>query len=499
MRATAFAHPQFTIAPIDARLYGSFVEHLGRAVYTGIYEPSHPTANEGGMRQDVIDLVRALDVPVVRYPGGNFVSAYAWEDGIGPQDKRPTRLDLAWHSSESNAVGIHEFAAWAQAAQAEMMLAVNLGSRGLTEAREFVEYVNHPAGSALSDLRRSNGQADPWGVSMWCLGNEMDGPWQIGHKTAHEYGRLASETAKALRAFDPKIELIVCGSSNPDMPTYPEWERTVLDLCYNDIDYISLHMYFADRSRDTPRFLAQNLRMEAYIDTVAGIIKGAKAKARSKKDVYICFDEWNVWYHSNEADRATLAGQNGWPHAPALLEDIYDVQDALLVACLINSFLRRADVVKIACLAQLVNVIAPIMTVPNGPAWRQTIYHPFQLASRHGRGEALHLRVDCPHYAVDGIGDVPYLDIAATRQNGEVTLFIVNRHEGEVVDLALPLTGFGLTLVAQDLLLHHADRYATNGPEAEVFAPQLAKDAAMSGDTLTAKIAPLSYRMIRLA
>ena len=499
MRATAYAHPQFTIAPIDSRLFGSFVEHLGRAIYKGIYEPTHPTANADGMRQDVIDLVRALDVPVVRYPGGNFVSAYAWEDGIGPREARPTRLDLAWHSSESNAVGIHEFASWAKAAQTEMMLAVNLGSRGLAEARDFVEYVNHPAGSALSDLRAQNGQAEPWGVSMWCLGNEMDGPWQIGHKTAHEYGRLASETAKALRAFDPKMQLIVCGSSNPDMPTYPEWERTVLDLCYNDIDYISLHMYFSDRTRDTPAFLAKNLRMEGYIDTVAGIIAGAKAKARSQKDVYICFDEWNVWYHSNEADRATLAGQNGWPHAPALLEDIYDVQDALLVACLINSFLRRADVVKIACLAQLVNVIAPIMTVPNGPAWRQTIYHPFHLASRHGRGEALQLRVDCPSYAVEGIGDVPFLDIAATRHNGEVTLFIVNRHEGEAVDLTLPLTGFGLTRVADDVLLHHADRYATNGPDAEVLAPQPSHDAALAGDSLTAKIAPLSYRMIRLS
>ncbi len=499
MRATAYAHPQFTIAEIDPRLYGSFVEHLGRAVYTGIYEPTHPTANADGMRQDVIDLVRALDVPVVRYPGGNFVSAYNWEDGIGPRDARPTRLDLAWHTSESNAVGIHEFAKWADAAGTEMMLAVNLGSRGLAEARDFVEYVNHPAGTALSEARRENGRTDPWGVSLWCLGNEMDGPWQIGHKTAAEYGRLASETAKALRAFDPKIELVVCGSSNPDMATYPEWERTVLDLCYNDIDYISLHMYFSDRTRDTQRFLALNLRMEGYIDTIAGIIKGAKAKARSTKEVYISFDEWNVWFHSNEADRATLAGQNGWPHAPALLEDIYDVQDALLVACLINSFLRRADVVKIACLAQLVNVIAPIMTVPNGPAWRQTIYHPFQLASRYGRGEALHLRVDCPQYSVDGIGEVPYLDIAATRQNGEVTLFIVNRHQGESVDLTLPLAGFGLTRIVQDVLLHHADRYATNGPNAEVFAPQACTDAALPCDVLTAKIAPLSYRMIRLA
>ncbi|RYF44424.1 MAG: alpha-N-arabinofuranosidase, partial [Cytophagaceae bacterium] len=323
MKATVTAHPRFVVSEIDPRLYGSFIEHLGRAVYTGIYEPGHSTADENGMRKDVIDLVKELDVPVVRYPGGNFVSAYNWEDGIGPKEERPVRLDLAWHTSESNEVGIHEFADWCVSANTEMMLAVNLGSRGLDEARNFLEYTNHPGGSYWSDLRIANGRKEPWDVKLWCLGNEMDGPWQIGHKTADEYGRLAHETAKALRSFDKSLELIVCGSSNAKMPTYPEWEATVLDHTYNEVDYISLHMYFDNEAQDTPNYLAMSEKLDAYIVSVAGVIDYVKAKKRSSKQVYISFDEWNVWYHSKEQDKKILGGNDGWPFAPPLLEDIY--------------------------------------------------------------------------------------------------------------------------------------------------------------------------------
>jgi len=306
MQARVTAHKNFTISTIDPRLYGSFLEHLGRAVYTGIYEPDHPTADENGMRRDVIDLVRELDTPICRYPGGNFVSAYNWEDGIGPQSERPTRLDLAWRTAESNQVGIHEFARWAEAANTEMMLAVNLGSRGLDAARNFVEYVNHPGGSYWSDLRRKNGQADPWNVKLWCLGNEMDGPWQVGHKSAAEYGHLANETAKAIRAFDDKLELVVCGSSHSDMPTFPQWEATVLDETYDQVDYISLHMYFMNYEKNTREYLALPEKLDRYIGTVSGVIDYIKAKKRSNKNVKISFDEWNVWYHEREADEKRM-------------------------------------------------------------------------------------------------------------------------------------------------------------------------------------------------
>ena len=212
--------PNFRIGEVDPRLYGSFIEHLGRAVYGGIYEPEHPTADDMGFRQDVLDLVRELGVPIIRYPGGNFVSGYDWEDGVGPVEERPRRLDLAWKTVETNRVGTNEFAAWAKRAGAEPMIAVNLGTRGTDAARNLVEYCNHPGGSYWSDLRRSHGAEEPHAVGVWCLGNEMDGPWQIGHKTAAEYGRLAVETAKAMKWVDPSIELVACGSSKAAMPTF---------------------------------------------------------------------------------------------------------------------------------------------------------------------------------------------------------------------------------------------------------------------------------------
>ena len=293
MKASVTAHRDYRIAKIDDRLYGAFLEHLGRAVYTGIYEPDHPSADANGMRGDVAHLVRELKVPIVRYPGGNFVSAYNWEDGVGPRAKRPTRLDLAWHTSESNAVGVHEFAEWCDTVGAEMMLAINLGSRGLDQARNFVEYVNGPTGSYWGDLRKANGRAAPFAVKSWCLGNEMDGPWQVGHKTAHEYGRLANEVAKTLRAFDKSLELIVCGSSNSDMATYPEWERVVLEHTYDTVDHISLHMYFANRTKNSAEYLALNAKLDAYIGAVASTIEVVRAARRSRKRVTISFDEWN--------------------------------------------------------------------------------------------------------------------------------------------------------------------------------------------------------------
>ena len=500
MLASGTAHSDYIIATIDPRLYGSFIEHLGRAVYTGIYEPDHATADENGMRRDVIDLVRELDVPVVRYPGGNFVSAYNWEDGIGPRETRPIRLDLAWHTSESNAIGIHEFADWAQAAGTEMMLAVNLGSRGLDEARAFLEYVNHPGGSYWSELRRKNGRQDPWNVRMWCLGNEMDGPWQIGQKTAAEYGRLAFETAKAMRAFDKSLELVVCGSSTPSMATYPAWEATVLDYTYDSIDYISLHMYFDNHAGDTAVYLAQNARLDDYISTVAGVIAYTKAKKRSKRTVYISFDEWNVWYHSRQADRRVLEGHDGWPHAPALLEDIYNFEDVLQVGCVINTFIRHSDVVKVACLAQLVNVIAPIMTVPGGPAWRQTTYYPYLFASRYGRGRALRLALDGPTYATAFAPSVPYLDIAAVESDcdGALTFFIVSRHQVESIELDLALQGFGERRVIAHKVVAGHDLRSVNGPDRQRVAPHDGDGVSVVGGRLRGSIAPLSYRMIRL-
>lgn len=501
MKAAVTAHARYVVSNIDPRLYGSFIEHLGRAVYTGIYEPGHASADENGMRQDVIDLVKELNVPIVRYPGGNFVSAYNWEDGIGPKEQRPTRLDLAWHTSDSNQVGIHEFADWCTSANTDMMLAFNLGSRGLDEARNFLEYVNHPGGSRWSDLRIKNGRREPFDVKLWCLGNEMDGPWQIGHKTADEYGRLAHETAKALRAFDKSLELVVCGSSNAKMPTYPEWEATVLDHTYNEVDYISLHMYFENEAHDTANYLAVSEKLDDYIMSVAGVIDYIKAKKRSTKQVYISFDEWNVWYHSKEQDRKILEGNDGWPSAPPLLEDIYNFEDVLQVGLILNTFIRRANVVKIACLAQLVNVIAPIMTVPDGPAWRQTTFYPFLFASLYGRGKALDLRVESPTYKSDVAGDVAYVDVAGTydEATGHVTFFAVNRHASEAIDVDLALEGFGGASIADHQVMTHTDLRATNSAEnPNNVVPKPGSGAAVKDGRLSLSLPPYSYQMVRL-
>lgn len=500
MRANVAVHRDFRVAAIDERLYSAFIEHMGRAIYGGIYDPDHEQADARGFRRDVLALIRDLKIPAVRYPGGNFVSAYNWEDGVGPKDQRPVRLDLAWRCKETNQVGINDFAYWADAAGIEMMLAVNLGSRGLEEARNFLEYVNYPGGTHWSDLRRSHDVPDPYGVRMWCLGNEMDGPWQIGHKEAKEYGRLADETAKAFKAFDRTIETVVCGSSNDEMPTYPEWERVVLEECYENVDYISLHKYFGNNGKDTLNFFGKVEETGRYIQAVAGAIDYVKAKKRAKNDVYICFDEWNVWYHDRETDARRIKEWD-WPVAPPLLEESYNFEDALFVACLLNEFIRRSDRVRIACIAQLVNVIAPIRAEKDGPAWRQTIYYPYQMASLYGRGDALQVAVDAPRYDCRVADDVSYLDVAAVHdaKGGVITLFIVNRHLSESADLNVSLTGFAAPKLAEHFVMQGHGLNETNGPDhQDKIAPTPGDGIGVEDGCLRGALAPLSYHVMRI-
>ena len=361
-QARVIIDKDFQVSPIDRRIYGAFLEHLGRAIYEGIYQPGSPFADEEGFRKDSLELVKELNIPVVRYPGGNFVSGYKWEDGIGPREQRPRRLELAWHVVEDNQFGLNEFASWAKKAGTDVMMAINLGTRGVSEAMDILEYCNMDKGTYLSELRRQHGYEKPHNIKLWCLGNEMDGEWQIGHKTAEEYGRLAFETAKVMKWMDPSIELVVCGSSNSGMPTFGDWEATVLNHCYEYVDYISLHTYYGDHAHDSETFLANNLDMDRFITDVANICDFVKARKRSNKTINLSFDEWNVWYHSNQQDSELKP----WTQAPHQLEDVYDFQDALLVGSMLITLLRHADRVKIACIAQLVNVIAPIMTSDTG-------------------------------------------------------------------------------------------------------------------------------------
>ena len=438
MKAKITLAGELKIGEIDRRVFGSFIEHLGRAVYGGIYEPGHPMADENGLRMDVIKMINELDVPIVRYPGGNFVSGYNWEDGVGPVELRPQRLELAWGVTEPNKFGTNEFMQWCKKAKTAPMMAVNLGTRGPDEARALVEYCNHKSGSKYSDMRIAHGFKDPWNVKLWCLGNEMDGPWQMCAKTAEEYGRTANEAAKMMKWVDGSIETVLCGSSSRYMNTFGEWEQKTLEIAYDNVDYVSLHQYYDNHRQDTASFLAKNLDLDDFIYSVICICDYVKAKKRTKKQINLSFDEWNVWYHSNGAP------VERWSIAPNQLEDIYNFEDALVVACMLITLLRHADRVKIACLAQLVNVIAPIFTKTGGGAFRQTIFYPFAAMSKYARGNALKPIIDCPKYDCKDFTDVPYLESVASydEENEEVALFVVNRSMEEDVQLDISLLGF---------------------------------------------------------
>jgi alpha-N-arabinofuranosidase len=496
-KAIITLHQDQQIGKVDPRLYGSFIEHLGRAVYGGIYEPEHPAADQDGFRQDVLELVKELKVPVVRYPGGNFVSGYHWEDGIGPKEKRPRRLDLAWRTLETNQFGLDEFMRWCRKADSSPMMAINLGTRGVEAARNIVEYCNHPGGTYWSDLRRTHGSLDPHAVKLWCLGNEMDGPWQISAKNAEEYGRLACESAKVMKWVDPGIELVICGSSGRGMPTFGSWETTVLEHTFPHVDYISLHTYYGNRNNDTADFLARSLDMDSFISSVVGICDSIKAKQGSSKTINLSFDEWNVWYHSNEADNR----REPWQVAPPLLEDIYTFEDALLVGCMLITLLKHADRVKVACLAQLVNVIAPIMTITGGTSWRQTIFYPFLHASQFGQGISMDLNVRCATYDNKEFGAVPLLESVATHnpEDGSITIFAVNRSLTDPIEL----TGDGMDLsgysVREHIVLNHADLKASNTRENPYnVMPEPGGDGQIREKYLHTTLASHSWNVIRL-
>ncbi len=423
-RTKVIIDPERRLAKLDRNLFGSFLEHLGRAIYQGIYEPDSKLADDQGFRKDVMAEIRQVGVPIVRYPGGNFVSGYNWLDGVGPKAGRPRVLDRAWNTLEPNQFGPNEFIEWCRRAGTAPLLAVNLGSGTAENAAALVEYCNLEKGTRWSELRRQHGFEQPHGVKYWCLGNEMDGPWQIGHMPAREYGLKAADAARQMRRVDPEIELVACGSSGPLMPTYLDWDREVLEECYNDADAISLHRYFNNTSEtggDSSKFLALNLAMERQIEEVAAVCDLVRARRRSRKALWLSFDEWNVWYRAR-------GGDGHRQEAPHLLEEVYNLEDALLVGGVLNSLVRHAGRVRVACLAQLVNVIAPIMTNSTG-VLRQTIFYPYAWALEYRRGSVLDLGVEGPGFVVAGLDQVPYLDVAGTvePESGKLCLTILNR------------------------------------------------------------------------
>lgn len=492
------------LAELDRRLFGGFVEHLGRHIYDGIYEPGHPSADADGFRTDVIELVQELGVTTIRYPGGNFVSGYRWEDGIGPREHRPRRLDLAWHATETNEVGLHEFRSWLDKVGSDLMLAVNLGTRGTAEALDLLEYANLAVDTTRTRERAANGRPAPFGVKMWCLGNEMDGPWQLGHRSGTDYGKLASRTAKAMRQLDPSIELVVCGSSGRSMPTFGSWERDVLTETFDDVDYISCHSYYEEEDGDAQEFLASAEDMHRFIDQVVAIVDEVAAERGTSKRIQLSFDEWNVWYLSRWQAQHVTYGPDDWPIAPRQLEDSYHVLDAVVVGDLLVTLLQHADRVRSASLAQLVNVIAPIMTEPGGPAWRQTTFYPFSLTSRLASRHVLSVEVDSATFRSRRFGEVPSVNAVATADDDGISVFVVNRSTEHAAEarIALPTPGAhgaGWRIV-ESHQIHDADRYARNTlEEPDRVRPRAVTGARVEDGVLVLPLPAISWTAVRLA
>ena len=492
--ARIYADSRRTIAPLSRELFGSFLEHLGRAIYEGIYDPQSKLSDASGFRKDVADEIRKLGVPIIRYPGGNFVSGYDWLDGIGPKANRPTVLDKAWNTLDSNQVGTDEFLAWCKLVNTEPLLGLNFGTGTAEQAANLVEYCNQSQGTRWSDLRRKNGVPDPYNVKYWCLGNEMDGPWQIGHMTATEYGLKAQDAARQMRYVDPSLKLIACGSSGPFMPTYLEWDREVLEQCYDYVDAISLHRYFnntRDTGGDSSKYLAMNLSMERQIEEVAAVCDLVRGHKRSSKKLWLSFDEWNVWYRATDGNGHRQA-------APHLLEEIYNLEDALLVGGLVNTLIRKSDRVKVACLAQLVNVIAPIMTSSTG-VFRQTTYYPYSWGLAFARGSALDLLVESPTFETPGLGTVRYVDVAGTLdpQTGKSALFLLNRDLSNSRSVEI-LWESPAPNATESTVLTGSDLKAVNSFEApNRVAPQKADKPLTNAGKTTLELPPRSYTVIQ--
>ncbi len=484
-------HPKFGIGEVDPRLFGGFLEHMGRAVYEGVYEPTSSHADEDGCRRDVLDALRRLDMTVMRYPGGNFASGYHWRDGVGPRSERPTVRELAWQSVETNQFGTDEFIALARRMGWTPMLAVNLGTGTPEEARDWVEYCNAPAATREANRRAVNGNADPFAVPLWCLGNEMDGPWQLGHVPAREYAIRAQQAAKMMRDVDPTIELVVCGSSTSAMPTFATWDEEVLEYVGDVADYVSLHRYVDNNADDTPDFLAVGRSIDRQIERIDAVCRTVQAKRRRRKRQWLCFDEWNVWYKNMEMNGAGN-------HAPHLIEEIYNLEDALVVAQFLNSFIRHADVVKIANLAQIVNVIAPLVT-RGDELLVQTIFHPFAMVSSRRTGVALHVVTDGPRYRGRSNGTVPNVDASAILGTDELHVFAVNRSVDEAATVVVEVPGHTLAgPAAAQLLTGPGAKTANSFAHQNVVAPVEFDEVQVDGGSARFELPPLSFAAVSL-
>ncbi len=491
LSAQLYLDTKRTTGEISPLLFGGFAEHMGRCVYEGIYDPASAHADERGLRKDVLAALREQAYTVIRYPGGNFLSGYNWLDGVGPKDQRPSRRELAWQSLETNQFGTNEFVEFCAAIDAAPMLGVNMGTGDIQSAANLVDYCNTPGGTYWSDLRAKHGFSKPHNVRYWCVGNEMDGPWQIGHLDAVAYGNKALEAAKMMKWLDPTIKTVLCGSSSDGMPTYPDWDRTALEITWESMDYHSMHYYAGNRDNDTASYLASAATFERYVDSLEGTLRYVKAKRRSKHNIYLSWDEWQVWYKGDPL-------QGNWTEAPHLAEEIYNLEDALVVAQWLNVFLRKSYVLKIACVAQIVNVISWLQT--RGDALlKQPPFYVFKLVSNLARGAALDVLVKAPLLETKRYGEVPVLDVSASfdAETQKSAIFLVNRSQTETVSTDIIWQSEAPHQITGAYQVVGSDVKAVNTYEHPntIVARQITV-GQMDGNKLTVQLPPLSFTVV---
>lgn len=486
----------YVISKIDEKAFSSFVEPLGRCIYGGIYEPGHPMANEKGFRKDVLELTKPLNLTLNRYPGGNYTSTFRWEDGIGPKEERRRRPEVAWQCIETNQFGLNEFYEWSKLNGSDVMMTVNLATRGVLEAMDCVEYCNFNEGTYWSDLRIKHGYRAPHGYKYWCLTNEIDGVWQVGQTTGAVYGRLAREASKGMKLLDDNIKTVLAGSSSPGQASFPSFDADALEESYDFIDYLSIHQYIGNAKNDTPNYLAKSLITDQYFKTAIATIDYIKAKKRSNKKVNISFDEFNTWHSIAEEARF----DDKWKVVKPLLEDVYTMEDALALGSMLLTVLKHADRVEIACMSELVNCISHIRTRDGGGAWVLPPYYTFLMYSKYGRGTSLMTSVDSPKYDSTDFTDVPYLDEAAVMDdNGDITVFAINRSIDEALPIQVDLRGFGKYTVDKHIVLESENAKDTNTEEnPNNVVPHNNGNAQMDGNKVTAILPKLSWNAIRL-
>jgi alpha-L-arabinofuranosidase len=469
---------------IDRNIFGGFAEHLGRCIYGGMYEPDSPLADEKGFRKDVMAALKRLNMPVLRYPGGNFVSGYRWQDGVGPKEDRAVRMELAWHDLEPNSFGTNEFVDYCRTLGTEPYLAVNCGDGDMREARDWLEYCNGTKDTTLVKQRKAHGYEAPHNVKYWGIGNEVDGPWQIGMKTPEEYARAYLEYAKVMKWTDPSIKLLASAVSLWS-PEFVERTQLLIEQAGKHIDYMAIHWYVGNnkergyRDEDFESYMAISELFEERLSSYEGLIRSLCYAQKIAKPIPIAVDEWNVWYRV---------------HNEGKLEEIYNLEDALVVAMHFNAFIRHAKSVKMANIAQIVNVIAPIFTKPDGMVL-QTTFYPFEVYSKTCGDTALDVHWAADTFSTPEFDALRRLDVSATldTENKKMSVYLVNRTETKESETTINLLTGRFAGNVQAYIVNGPDVKAENTFDSPSKVCTKEQTHTASGTSFTVTLEPHSF------